>query len=467
MKCRSHCRALHGRLAHVSIVRSRLASVALGLLLLVSACAPTAVTEGPSAAAELLTTAAFPDLSVATLQNRRHPGSIDHDRGLLLGGVGSDLWRSASDPAGEFWMVTDRGPNGQVRAGGKNRRTFPIPEYTPVILRVRVDGASVQVLDSIPVVGQSGRPVTGLPNVDGRDEAPYDYSGQIQLPYSPSGLDIEGLVRTASGDFWIVDEYGPSLVRLDASGTVRTRYVPEGHRIVGADYPVVEALPALYARRVENRGFEGLTMSPDGGTLYLALQSPLANPNKKTGERSRNVRILTFDVAADRVTAEYVYRFEPVAEFDSTVASAPEEMKLSGLALAGPNLLLVLERTDHVAKLYLADLTQATDIHGTLWASVTIDPSIEAVEDLGAVGVTPARKTLAADLASIADMPGKIEGVAIVDRTTVAIANDNDFDVGNFDRSGNNVGQGLESKIWLVRLPRPLPEVAPARASFR
>ena len=450
--------------------RERWAAVGLAAMMLLSACAPTVPTSGDGGARAttareagslapgvLVRTATFPDLSVAALQNNRLPGSVDNDRGLLLGGVGSDLWRSPADPPDEFWMVTDRGPNGQVRANGKNRRTFPLPDYTPAIVRVRVDGSSVQILDTVPLVGRSGRPVTGLPNVEGRDEIPFDFSAQVQLPHNPSGLDIEGLVRTAAGDFWLADEYGPSLVHVDAAGTVLARYVPEGHRIVGADYPVIEVLPALYARRSDNRGFEGLTASQDGSTLYLALQSPLAHPDKKTGERSRNVRILAFDVASQRPTAEYVYRFEPVAEFDPTVKPAPEEMKISGLAMAGPHQLLVLERTDHVAKLYLADLSQATNILNTPWNLPATEPSLEATGNLGTVGVTPVAKTLAVDLATVPNVPDKIEGIAIVDRTTVAIANDNDFDIGNFDRDGNNVGQGLKSHLLMVTLPRPLP----------
>ena len=183
-----------------------------------------------AAAGQLSSVATFPDLPVAALQNSRLPGSIDNDRQLLLGGVGSDLWRSPADPPGEFWMVTDRGPNDSLKVDGETRRTFAVPEYTPLILRVRVDGPSITVLDTIPIVGQSGQPVTGLPNVEGH-ETPYDFSGQQRLPMNPSGLDVEGLIRTPAGEFWAVEEYGPSLVHIDGNGTVLRRFVPEGSSI--------------------------------------------------------------------------------------------------------------------------------------------------------------------------------------------------------------------------------------------
>jgi hypothetical protein len=447
---------------------SAIRTLTLGLasLLLLSACMPTlpfigaarANTGGAASIApgQLLASATFPDVSVAALQNSRLPGTIENDRRLMLGGVGSDLWRSASDASGEYWMVTDRGPNGQVKSGGKNRRTFPIPAYSPLILRVRVDGSRVEILESIPIVGQSGQPVTGLPNVEGH-EPPYDFSAQNQLDFNPSGLDVEGLVRTAPGEFWAVEEYGPSLVRIDAGGKVVKRFVAEGSKVEGADYPTVPALPAIFSRRSSNRGFEGLTLSPDGSTLYLAIQSPLANPNPKIGNTSRNVRILAFDVASERATAEYVYRFEPIADFDPTVKPAPEEMKLSALAPVGAHALLVLERTDHVAKLYLADLRNATNILGSRWDDPATTPTLEAIGDPAEDRISVLAKTPIVDLSAISEMPDKIEGVAIVDSSTVAVANDNDFDIGNFDSAGNNVGQGLKSKILLVTLPQPLP----------
>jgi hypothetical protein len=117
-------------------------------------------------------------------------------------------------------------------------------------------------------------------------------------------------VQTATGEFWIAEEYGPSLLKLDRTGKVVKRYIPEGLKLEGDNYPVEPILPAIYAKRKINRGFEGLALSGDQRTLYIALQSPLLNPNKKIGEASRNTRILVFDIPSEKVIAEYVYRFE-------------------------------------------------------------------------------------------------------------------------------------------------------------
>ena len=61
-------------------------------------------------------------------------------------------------------------------------------------------------------------------------------------------------------------------------------------------------------------------------------------------------------------------------------------------------------------------------------------------------------KSLVVDLISLSDMPGKIEGVTIVGPNTIAVANDNDFDIGVIDASGRNQGKGTPSQILVVNV---------------
>src|ERR1044071_6178481 len=114
----------------------------------------------------------LPNVPLAQAQNAKLPGSIQNDHKILLGSTGSDLWHGPGDPKDEFWMITDRGPNGQVKVDGKNRRTFWVPEFNPMILRVKTEGKEIRILETIPIVGQSGKPVTGLPNLKELDETP-------------------------------------------------------------------------------------------------------------------------------------------------------------------------------------------------------------------------------------------------------------------------------------------------------
>ena len=87
------------------------------------------------------------------------------DHGIALGGIGSDLFPAAAPD--EYWMVTDRGPNGQVEVDGKNRRTFPVPRFDPLLLRVRAQpDAPLTLLQVIPVTTTGPPPtlcVAGVP----------------------------------------------------------------------------------------------------------------------------------------------------------------------------------------------------------------------------------------------------------------------------------------------------------------
>ena len=408
---------------------------------------------------KVIATYTLPDTPIKAFQNAVLPGSVANDRKVLLGSVGSDLWHGPKDARDEFWMITDRGPNGQIAVDGKNRRTFWVPEFNPTIVRVKTEGKAIKILDAIPIVGQSGKPVTGLPNLKDVDEAPYNYSAQELLPLNPNGLDTEGLVRTTAGDFWISEEYSPSIVHVDRTGKVIKRYIPEGLNLEGTDYPVAKVLPSIYGKRKINRGFEGIALSGDEKTLYMVLQSPLLNPDRKTGEASRNTRVLVFDIPSEKVTAEYVYRFDVSKEFDPNPKNNPDEMKLSGVIAMNPTTLLILERTDLVAKLYSVDLSQATNVLGSKWNDTKTAPALEALADPAAEEVRVLPKSLVLDLSSLAGMPEKIEGIALIDQSTIAVSNDNDFDSeeSKYDAAGNNIGKGKISQILTISLAKPLP----------
>jgi hypothetical protein len=441
-------------------VNRKIISISLSALLLSQSLAASNAQEATPLAdsqAAIMATFTLPDIPLASLQNKALPDHpIANDRGMLLGGVGSDLWQGPDDAEDEFWMVTDRGPNGQIEVDGENRRTFPVPDFTPLILHVQAKDGAIAVLDVIPIVNQEGSPVTGLSNLAGIDEEPWDFAAAKNLEDNPDGLDVEGLVRTAEGEFWLADEYRPSLVKVDATGKVLTRYVPEGVALPGAGYPVEATLPALYATRQINRGFEGVALSRDGHTLYALLQSPLANPDGDIGEASRVGRILAVDTTSGKPVAEYAYPFEDAHEFDPAVEQGDQnQMKLSGLVWLDNSTLLALERTDEIARLYTLDLSAATNILGSAWDDPTTSPSLEAQADPAAAGVAPIAKTLLVDLEALPDMPDKIEGVAVVDDETVAVSNDNDFDIGEFDESGRNMGEGKKSELLVIHTPMP------------
>ncbi|MFD0417664.1 esterase-like activity of phytase family protein [Streptomyces sp. NPDC127108] len=406
--------------------------------------------------ARVTATATLGDIPLGPFSNRLLPGTVRNDRGVDLGGIGSDIYPAGRK--GEFWTVTDRGPNGQIKVDGKKRRTFPVPGFNPAIVKVRVSGRSVKVIDALPITTRSGKPVTGLPNQEGRDEAPYTYNARKPLSYDPNGLDTEGIVRAKDGSFWLVDEYGPSLVHVSARGKVIKRYVPKGLKLRGTGYPVSESLPAVLLHRKVNRGFEGLALLPNG-ELVLAVQSPLSLPDGEAGDGSRTARLLRFSPRKQAVTAEYAYRFDPVGVVDPGEDDT-SELKISSVVAVGRDRLLVEERTDKAARLQVVRLDRRADILGGRWDDVATRPSLEQLEDPAASGVPVLRKRLVVDLGTVDGVPGKIEGVARVDNRTLALINDNDFGMTDgpeaFDKDGRLVGSGIETSVTYVRLPRGL-----------
>ncbi len=395
-------------------------------------------------------------------------GTRSMPRGELpLGSIFSGLFRDPKDPELTFWCVTDRGPNGQLLHDGVLRRTFAAPDFQPRILKVRVrtgEPARIEIVHQRPLRRADGRPVSGLPNHAAIDETPYDQGGRSVLPYDPGGLDPEDLVRLPDGSFWLAEEYGPTLVRVSPNGQVRARVAPVGRGLVAGGFLVREELPSVLGRRQPNRGFESLALSGDGRTLYAASQSPLFHPDADTGRRSRILRVFAFDVEDGRPVAEHAVVLETAATFGE---ADQNEVKVSALAWAGEGRLLVAERSDLRLRLQLVDLRGATNLLGSRWDDITQRPALEALdpEALGAAGIAAAAKELVLDVSALLpDAPAKLEGLAVIDASTIVVGNDNEYAVAGWDQKLRPVLADRPSELIAIRLPRPLPLADPPAA---
>ena len=370
-------------------------------------------------------TAALPDIALAGFQNGVLPDSVKDDRGVLLGGLGSGLFSVGNN---EFWAVTDRGPNGEPT---DDVRTFIVPEFTPTLIKVRLDGNTAEVVTALPLTTPDGDPVTGLPPFVGQgDPKPALANGRPSDELvNPNGLDTEGVVATDDG-FWVVEEYGPSIAHVDPRGHVTARYVPKGteKRYAGAGSRIIGALPADLAKRAANRGFEDVALLPDGSTIVAALQSPLDGK-----EKTLTTRLVEFDTKARKVQEVYNYTFDDADTFmdDEDDKAKPKDLKISALTVADDGDLVVEERTDHEARFYRVTLGGDHDLAG---------------DD----------KHLIANLAGVDGVPGKIEGVALIGPKTMVVSTDNDFgfDTEKAYANGKDVKRtGGKSEFVTVKLP--------------
>ena len=436
----------------------RIFGVGTALVLLISSLAGGAKAAGP----ELLNTAKFDAVTLKEISNKAIPDSLANDFGVQLGGMGSDMFRTPGAKPGEYWVVTDRGPNvDTVLPTGGGATGFMVPSFSPLILSIKVDGSKVTILDQIAIKTSAGKGVTGLPNLLGYDAIPSDLKGVTSDSlYNVNGLDVEGLVRTANGNFWIVDEYAPSLALLDSKGVLLERWVPEGWTGTSTSYVVNKTIPKIYLKRKANRGFEALAITPDESTLFIGLQSPLLNPTKTEGDASQMTRILRFDIATKKFTGEFIFPFEAPSAVDprSTKAS---DLKLSALVALDKETLLAQERTDLSFLLSTIKIKESANILNSKWGLDATTPSLETWPVQKPEGVTELitqmEKKVIFDSLSIPSMPGKIEGVAVLDDQTVAFINDNDFNFSYDKTTGLAVPGSVATQILTVKLASALP----------
>jgi 5'-nucleotidase / UDP-sugar diphosphatase len=192
-------------------------------------------------------------------------------------------------------------------------------------------------------------------------------------------FDPEGLVAAPDGGWYVSDEYGPSIYKFDANLDLQFMLLPPAALIpkVGG-YPATNRFTATAAPasgRRNNRGLEGLTISPDGRRVFAMLQSP-AMQDGGGGNLGRLTRQLEFDVDTNsptfgQVLTEHVYqltlngsaqtnRHTPISEILRITPSTFLMLERDGLGLGtGTNVASTYKR------IVLATTTGATNIAGT------------------------------------------------------------------------------------------------------
>jgi len=207
------------------------------------------------------------------------------------------------------------------------------------------------------------------------------------LPQSPAtsvgggrlSLDGEGIVLLPDGGFWVSDEYGPALYRFNAAGELQETMLPPAALLprtaAGAQNFTGAAAPA--SGRRNNRGLEGLTISPDGKRLIAMLQSPTIQDGG-AANGSRNTRLLQFDIEPGSATRGQVLVEHLYTLTLNGTAQTNRHTPVSEVLAVNQNTFLVLERdslglgvgTNTVPsfkRVVLATTVGATNIAGGPW----------------------------------------------------------------------------------------------------
>jgi hypothetical protein len=358
----------------------------------------------------------------------------------------------------EWWALSDRGPGGGLisYATRLNRFTVDINPFTGRISNFRIR-ETITFTDPFGLLTGAGPDLNGL--------NPLDLNGDAAVlghSFDPEGL----VVDPWTGHFLVADEYGPSLFEFDRRGRlirvfdVPTNLVP----MVGANVNYVATRDdGANAGRQDNRGYEGLAITPDGKTLYAILQDPLINdPTGNNGRNSRNVRIVVYD--NNRWSPTYgssikqlVYQLEPQAAVaarinailpgNATGTNPRQGRNIGASAIIAINdtQFLVLERDNRgigvddpaaanvvgSKRVFKIDITNATDVSGIVLPADALPADVIPVAkndadvfiDLSANTLLPNGK-----------QPEKWEGIAIGPRLLggarlLLAGNDNDYSV--------------------------------------
>ena len=375
----------------------------------------------------LCSQAAAPEVSryvVTFPQGDRVAYSGDYASAFAQGlpvGVGSGLYflRKEGD-ALVFVTLTDRGPNADSpKAGKRESKIFASPDYAPQLMTIRVSSGKAEAVDAKPLHDAQGK-ITGLPLPEGLIGATNELALNDALQSLKSdkrGLDTEGITPDGKGGYWLCDEYGPFIIRVDAEGKILEKHGPQAE---SGEQAVAGGLPNIIKWRQSNRGFEGLTRMPDG-RIIAAVQSTL-DIDGKTKNSARFTRLVSYDPASGK-TAMYGY---PI---DIDVYKKAKDAKIGDIVALDNNRLLLIEQGGDKNKtmrnrVYVVDLSNATDLSAF---DKEQPPEYDDADKLKARGIKLADKTLAVDLRALGWQQEKAEGLALVDRQTIAVINDNDF----------------------------------------
>lgn len=216
-------------------------------------------------------------------------------------------------------------------------------------------------------------------------------------------FDVEGVRQDKNGNFWFGDEFGPYLVKTDATGKVLARDVS----LPGVYAPENAYRGATPANLGGSRGFEGLAMNQGGDRLYTLLEGTVS------GDAAKTLRINEFNIDTNTYTpASWVYKLEAAGT------------NIGDMTAINDHEFIVIERNGATAtgggtpfkKLFKIDLSK-----------VGADGSVEKSELVDLMNIADPND-LNGDGSTVFTFPYvTIENVHVIDAQTLLVVNDNNF----------------------------------------
>ena len=284
-------------------------------------------------------------------------------------GFFSDLYYDRS--SNQWWGLSDRGPGGGTINYNTRLNRFSL-DVNPITGAISNFAVQETILFR-----------NGTQTFNGLAPNPNDVLGNA---FDPEGL----VILPKSGNFLVSDEYGPSVYEFDRTGQfVRSYEVPDKLVPKVGTTPNYNATSStLTAGRENNRGLEGLAVSPDGRYAYAMLQNGLISDdnNPSSGfDRSLYTRIVKYDTSTGKAVAQYAYKLE------GTSAPPARGRGISAIVALDDNRFMVLERNNrgvgvpdaNIAepdkKIYIIDISGADDVTDIPLTSITLPAGVDPV----------------------------------------------------------------------------------------
>jgi hypothetical protein len=245
-------------------------------------------------------------------------------------------------------------------------------------------------------------------------------------------FDIESMQIAPDGSFWFGDEFGPFLLHTDDRGRLLEEPVPTPG-VKSPQNPTLE--PGETPNLAGSKGFEGMAMSTDGRTLYPMLEGAVTEDTEAGLPADLRIFEVTLGRRGPRFTDELRrYRLEHPGN------------AIGDFIAVNDHQFLVIERdggsgpTARFKAVFLVDLRDRDHdgyVDKDLLVNLMAVPDPQDIAGLGAFFTFPFVT---------------IEDVEIVDRSTIAVLNDNNFPGGG----GRSATAPDENELILVRLDREL-----------
>ena len=396
----------------------------------------------------LLLTATIPVFATPKLESVSSiPSSAPDSLNDTAGSFGSG---AAYDPDSKtLYLTTDRGPGDGAVVFSPRLYVIPIPPDEKNLTSVIPSHLSAHLYKDT-----DGKPFTGL-IPDSSDPEPRMKDGR-------RCLDPEGLALMLDGNLLLCEEYMPSILQFKPDGTFMARLIPLENYFprnpTTSEIDFREAANRTEGRE-DNRGFEGIALSPDGKTLYTILQSGLTQDG---GKDAGATRLLVFDAFSGTPKSEYAVRFtDPASLPEGGKKLKTKNLVFSDLLCLPDGRLLALERDNRgqdgsaepkvaiFKSVCVLDLSGATDLLSLPDKPYSLRQADPKFKPLNASQpIEYVKKKLLFDFQNLDlpsqglawnQLPEKWEGLALLSDNRLLVISDNDFLTPELNLSGKKI----------------------------